>query len=105
MATTTARKAPAKRTAPATAPAKAAAKAPATKAPATPAAPKLRWTIEGERDSKGRAPCTAGAYAIGGTGDSWTAVVKRGTKTVVLAEGSFGKCYNACTADNRAQAK
>ena len=110
MATTTStRKAPAKRTAPATAPATpaatTAAPAAATKAPATPAAPKLRWVVEGERDSKGRAPCAAGPYTIGGTGDSWMATVKRGTKTVVLAEGSFAKCYASCTADNRAQAK
>jgi hypothetical protein len=88
--------------APATkAPAKAAAKAPAK---ATPAAAKLRWAIEGERDSKGRAPATAGNYAITGSADVWRATVKAGNKTVVLVDGgSFGKCYNACVADNKSR--
>ena len=52
-----AEKAPPAATTAAPAPATAPAKPAATKAPAkaAPAAPKLRWTIEGERDSKGRA--------------------------------------------------
>ena len=67
---------------------------------------KLRWAIEGERDSKGRAPATAGDYAITGGGDVWTATVKRGGKTTVLVDGgSFGKCYNAVVSHNKAQAK
>jgi hypothetical protein len=90
--------------------AKPAATAAATKAAAKPAAkqatPKLKWTLLGERDEKGRVACTAAGggreYAISGGGDSWRAVHKRGKAETVLAEGSFGKCYNAVVAHNKA---
>jgi hypothetical protein len=83
---------------------KAAAKPAAPAKKVAPAAAKLRWSIEGERDSKGRAPATAGNYAISGSGDSWKATVTVNRKATTLAEGSFGKCYGACVADNRKRA-
>jgi hypothetical protein len=84
-------------------------KSPAAQKPAEKqATPKLKWTLLAERDEKGRAECTAAGggreYAIDGSGDAWRAVYKQGRKETVLAEGTFGKCYNAVVAHNKAQA-
>jgi hypothetical protein len=91
-------KAPAKTTAKKAAPAKA---APAKKAVATEAAPKIRWTLNGERDANGNRPavgaCGDMEYRIDGSGDAWKATVKIGTKTTVIAEGVSGKAaWSAC---------
>jgi hypothetical protein len=86
--------------------AKAAAKAPARKAPAS-TSTKLRWQVEGEPGTATPATATRGdrKYAIGRDGDAWKATVKVGTKTTVLvAGGTFARCYAACTAHNKAAA-
>jgi hypothetical protein len=83
---------------------KAPAKAAAQKAPAKaakPAGAKLRWALDGERDSKNRVGQTAVAsdgakYVISGAGDAWQATVTSGGKTTVLAEAGYTACYTAC---------
>ena len=87
------------------------AKAPAKKAPAKAPAKKvvaerpasLRWTFPNGRDEfkDGKtqiAPFGQGELAILKAGDGWKAVYReKGKKEQLLAEGAFGKCYNACT--------
>ena len=88
---------------PAKAPAKKAAPKPATKA-AQPAATKLRWTIVEEFAKGKHQTATVGdrTYAITRAGDGWKATVKKGGKTTVLVQGTFGRAYTACVADNKA---
>jgi hypothetical protein len=86
---------------------KAPAKAPAKKTAPVPAGSKLRWTLDGERDEKGRVPQSAGAsdgatYAVTGSGKEWQATVTRDGKVEVLAEGvSHTTAYLRCTAANK----
>jgi hypothetical protein len=79
---------------------KAPAKAPAKKAAPVPTGSKLRWTLDGERDSKNRVAQTAVAsdgakYVISGADDVWKATVTVDGKSTVLAEGGHTKCYLA----------
>ncbi len=101
-AKTTARKAaPAKK-----APAKAAAKPAQKPAADKPASTKLRWVFpEGfaERPKTGQTAVAGDReYAMLPDGEAWKATVKQDGKTTTLAEGKFGKCYNAITAHNKA---
>ena len=112
-AKTTARKvAPAKKAPAKAAPEKAAAKeapakaAPAAKAPTAPAACKLRWVVEGDRNAKGGKAQSARVgdrtYAIKNSGDAWVATVTvDGGEAEVLSETTFAKAYGACIAHNR----
>jgi hypothetical protein len=104
------RKEQAAKTAAAKAPAKKAAPTPAAKAPAkttaTTAAPKLRWTVEGDRNAKGGKEQTARVgdtvYAIKRSGESWVATVQQdGGQAEVLSDGKFSVAYAACVARNR----
>lgn len=94
---------------------KAPAKAPAKAVTVTPkAAPKavtvtdkparatLRWQFPNGKDEfkDGKtqyADFDGGQLGIERSGDAWRAVYKVGKKETLLAEGTFGKCYNACT--------
>ena len=87
------------------------AKAPANKAPAAkqadkPASTKLRWVFPEGFENKDKTGQTAVAgdreYALLPDGEAWKATVKQDDKTTTLAEGKFGKCYNAITAHNKA---
>ncbi len=115
-----ARKAQSAAKAPAKQPEKA-AKAPAKKAagpaPEKPAEeakaarPKLRWTLDGERDEKGRvAQHGTGAdgtvYQITGAGDQWKATVTPPDgKPEVLGDGvGHTKAYTLCTAHAKGRA-
>jgi|SRR5271165_2373959 len=101
LATTRKEQAAAKKAHPAgkAAPAK---KAPAKKAAPVPAGSKLRWTLDGEKDSKNRveqhAVASDGAtYKITGGGDSWKATVTRDGKTTVLGEKvGHARAYTLC---------
>src|SRR4051812_19611967 len=79
-----------------------------TETPATPvkAVQKLRWKLLAERTAKGvesSAEVGDRVYEVRGADDAWTATVKVGKgKSKVLAEGSYGKCYCAVTAHNKA---
>ena len=93
MTTTTAKKpAPAKKAAP--------------KAPPV-AASKITWRNDGEKDAKGQAEGTGTAgdrtYRITGSGETWKATVKIGTKTTVLGENlKSGKAaWAKCVEHNR----
>jgi hypothetical protein len=93
---------PAGKQAPAKAPAEAPAKAPAKKAAPTATKPAgLRWTFPNGKDEfkDGKtqiAPFGKGELAILRSGEAWKAVYRvNGKVTETLAEGSFGKCYNA----------
>ncbi len=107
-----ARKAQSAAKAPAKQPEKA-AKAPAKKAagpaPEKPAEeakaarPKLRWTLDGERDEKGRVAqhgtgADGATYAITGDGDEWQASVTgpNGKATVLGEKIRHGKAYGLC---------
>jgi hypothetical protein len=98
----------AKRAAKPSAPAK---KAPAKKAPAKKAAaagPKLRWTVvkEHQGGKEQTAAFDSGELAIVRAGQAWRAVYRvDGTVRETLAEGTFGKCYGACTTRSKAGAK
>ena len=102
-----AKKAPAK-----TAPAAKAAPAPtpAAKAPTAPAARKLRWIVEGDRNAKGGKEQSATVddhrYAITRAGEGcWTAsVTVDGKATLLVTEGKFSQAYGACVSHNRARA-
>src|SRR4051812_20536588 len=103
MTSTTSTKTPAQKPA-RKAPAKTAAKAPAKKA-TTEAAPKIRWTPNGEKDKSGNRPavgvCGDREYAITGADDAWKATVKVGGKTTVLAENVGGKAaWSKCVKHN-----
>ena len=94
----TAKKAPAKK-----APAK---KAPAKKT-ATPAGPKLRWTIVAEHANgkEQTAQFGGGELAIVKAGDGWKAVYRVDGKVLeTLAEGGFGRCYDAAVKHSKAGA-
>jgi hypothetical protein len=80
---------------------KPAAKAPAKKVAATGA--KLRWTTVAEyaNGKHQTAELDGRAYAVVQAGEGYKATCKSKGKTVVLAEGSFGKCYNAVAKRNR----
>lgn len=83
-------------------PAKAPVKATrAKKATTTEAAPKTRWTPNGEKDAKGNRPAVGVAgdyeYRIDGKDDAWIAMVKVGTKTEAIAENVSGRAaWSAC---------
>ncbi len=99
------RKAPAKAPAKAAAPEKPAEQA---KSPST----KIKWTIDGERDEKGRvnqhgtSPINGLTYVVNGEGTSWSAVVTGGKGgPEVLVEGvSHTTAYLKCTAHAKAAA-
>jgi hypothetical protein len=98
--------APAKKTAPAkAAPKKAPAKT-AEKQAATGTSSKIKWTLDAERDEKGRLPqhgIGAGGveYAITGSGSEWTATATVDGKTEVLAENvGHTKAYTVCVKAN-----
>src|SRR5262245_12024111 len=79
---------------------------PAQKAETT-VAPKIRWTPNGERDASGNRPAVGVAgdleYRIDGEGDAWTATVKHGNKTSVIAEDVSGKAaWSACVRHHKA---
>ena len=74
------------------APAKKAAPKPPAKA-ATPAGPKLRWQVEGDRNNKrgrSRAPRWRRTYAIKRSGDTWVATVTVDGKAEVLGKAASG---------------
>src|ERR1700737_1564491 len=83
---------------------------PAEAAEAKAAKPKLRWTLDGERDEKGRVaqtgtPGDGTAYKITGSGDEWVATVAsgKGRKPELLAaKVSHTSAYLACTKHNAA---
>ena len=50
------------------------------------------------------APFGGGELAIVPAGDGWKAVFRQGKAETLLAEGSFGKCYNACVAHSKSAA-
>jgi hypothetical protein len=113
--TSTETKTPAKTTARKAAPAKAApakatpAKTAVAKAPTAPAARKLRWVVEGDRNAKGGKNQTAvvdsHTYAIKKAGEGWTATVTvDGKATRLVTEGKFSAAYAACVSHNRARA-
>jgi hypothetical protein len=91
---------------------KPAAKAPATKAPAKKAATpattstKIRWTLDAEKDDKGRAPqhgTGAGGveYSISGSGGEWKATATVDGKVELLAENvGHTKAYTVCVKAN-----
>jgi hypothetical protein len=109
MTITTTTAAPATK-APAKAPAKTVAKKAPAKAPAKKAAPtnsssKIRWSLDGEKDNKNRAPqhgtgANGVEYRIAGSGDSWTATATVDGKVEVLAEGGHTKTFQACVKRN-----
>lgn len=95
--TTTARKAPTK---------KAPAKAPAKKADTT-AAPKLRWTVEGDRALAGKSVAQSAVagdreYKIAPDGEKWLGTVTVGRKTTTLSDTTYAAAYRAVQAHHRA---
>jgi hypothetical protein len=104
---TTAKKAPVTKAAPAkTTPAKAAPQVATTTAPA---ARKLRWQVEGDRNAKGgkeqSATVEGFTYAITRAGEGWTATVTiDGKATLLVTEGKVSAAYVACVKHNRERA-
>jgi hypothetical protein len=82
------------------------AKQPAKKSP-VPASSKLRWQLNGAKDSKGRVAQSAVAgdgatYKISGEGDKWKAVVTVNGKTTVLGDGiGHTRAYTLCVKHHR----
>jgi hypothetical protein len=94
-----AKKAPAKKAAP--------AKKVAAKKTATPAGPKLRWTIVADHANgkEQTAQFGGGELAIVKAGDGWKAVYRvDGKVRETLAEGGFGRCYDAAVKHSKAGA-
>jgi hypothetical protein len=81
------------------------------KEPTKPVKPRLKWTLDTERDANGRAQQHAvgidgSHYQMTGDGKEWKAVVTKPNKEkVTLVEKvSYIKAYQACVANHKANA-